>query len=144
MNSLRPCSASDAARLMEILIRVALLCLTGAILALVVRQGSAVMELLLALCVTVTVTLFLLRSAAELFDFFRELGERSGVSPGLLTPLYKTVGIALVVRTGGALCRDAGQSALASAIDTAGTVCALLTALPLLREIMNMLLKLMA
>ena len=48
------------------------------------------------------------------------------------------------MRTGGALCRDAGESALASTVETAGTVCALLTALPLLREMMNMLLKLMS
>ena len=129
---------------MEILIRVVLLCLTGAVLALVVRQGSAVMELLLILCVTVSVMLFLLRSAGELFDFFRELGEQSGVSPALLVPLYKTVGIALVVRTGGALCRDAGESALGAVVETAGTLCALLTALPLLREIMRMLLTLMS
>ena len=127
---------------MEILTRAVLLCLTGAALALVVRQGSQVMGLLLTLCVTVSAMLFLLRSAWELFEFFRELGERSGISPELLAPLYKTVGIALVVRTGGALCRDAGESALGSVIESAGTLCALLTALPLLREMMNMLLKL--
>ena len=129
---------------MEILFRVVPLCVAGAALALVLRQGSPVMGLLLALCVTVSVLLFLARPAAELFDFLRELGERSGLSPGLLAPLYKTAGIALVVRTGGALCRDAGESALAGAVESAGTVCALLTALPLLREVMDMLLKLMS
>ena len=129
---------------MELLLRVVPLCVTGAALALVIRQGNAVMGLLLTLCVTVSVLLFLARPAAELFDFFRDLGEQSGLSPALLAPLYKTAGIALIVRTGGALCRDAGDSALANAVETAGTLCALLTALPLLREVMNMLLKLMS
>ena len=129
---------------MEILFRVVPLCVTGAALALVLRQSSPVMGLLLTLCVTVSVLLFLARPAAELFDFLRELGERSGLSPALLAALYKTAGIALVVRTGGALCRDAGESALAGAVEGAGTVCALLTALPLLREVMDMLLKLMS
>jgi stage III sporulation protein AD len=129
---------------MELVTRAALLCVTGAALALVIRQGSQVMGLLLTLCVTVSVLLFLSRPVAELFDFFRELGEKSGLSPALLAPLYKTAGIALVVRTSGALCRDAGESALAASVETAGTVCALLAALPLLREVMDMLLKLMA
>ena len=115
---------------MELVTRAALLCVTGAALALVVRQGSQVMGLA--------------RPAAELFDFFRELGDKSGLSPALLAPLYKTAGIALVVRTGGALCRDAGETALAGVVEGAGTLCALLTALPLLREVMDMLLKLMA
>ena len=129
---------------MEILLKVSALCVTGAALALVVRQGSPVMGLLLTLCVTVSVGLFLARPVAELFDFFRELGERSGLSTALLAPLYKTAGIALVVRTGGALCRDAGESALAGAVESAGTLCAALTALPLLREVMTMLLRLMS
>lgn len=120
------------------------MCVTGAALALVVRQGSQVMGLLLALGVAVTVLLFLARPAAELFGFFRELGDKSGLSPALLAPLYKTAGIALVVRTGGALCRDAGETALAGVVESAGTLCALLTALPLLREVMDMLLRLMA
>ena len=129
---------------MELLTRIVPLCVTGAALALVIRQGSPVMGLLLTLGVTLSVLLVLAQPAGELFALFRELGERSGLSPALLGPLYKTAGIALVVRTGGALCRDAGESALAGAVESAGTVCALLTALPLLREVMNMLLELMS
>ena len=60
----------------------------------------------------------------------------------LLTPLYKTVGIALVVKVGGGLCRDAGESALAAALEFAGTVCALLTALPLLRAVLELITEL--
>ncbi len=56
--------------------------------------------------------------------------------------MYKTAGIALVVKVGGSLCRDAGESALASAVETAGTVCALLVSLPLLRAVLALLLEL--
>ena len=52
-------------------------------------------------------------------------------------------GIALVVQVGGNLCRDAGESALASVVETAGTLCALLAALPLLRAVLDMLMELM-
>ena len=44
---------------------------------------------------------------------------------------------------GGSLCRDAGESALASVIETAGTVCALLVAVPLFRTVLRTLLELM-
>lgn len=66
----------------------------------------------------------------------------SGLSSDLLVPLYKTVGISLVVRVGGSLCRDAGESALAAVLETAGAVCALLVSLPLLRAVLNLLLEL--
>ena len=53
------------------------------------------------------------------------------------------MGIALVVKVGSGLCRDAGESALASVVETAGAVCALLVALPLLRAVLSLLLELM-
>ena len=39
--------------------------------------------------------------------------------------------------------RDARQRALASVVETAGTLCALLAALPLLRAVLDMLMELM-
>ena len=47
------------------------------------------------------------------------------------------------MQVGGSLCRDAGESALAAVVETAGAVCALVAALPLLRAVLDMLLELM-
>lgn len=128
---------------MEAIAQAAALCVAGAVLSLVIRQGSPSMGLLLAVGIVAALTLFLWPSVRELLDFLRDLGKESGLPPGLLAPLYKTVGIALVVRVGGDLCRDAGESALASAVETAGSICALLAALPLLRQVLAMLSELM-
>ena len=129
--------------IMEAVTQAAALCVAGALLSLTVRQGSPSMGLALAVGIVAAVLLFLWPSVGELLRFLRELGEESGLSAGLLAPLYKTVGIALVVRVGGDLCRDAGESALASAVETAGSICALLAALPLLRQVLSMLSELM-
>ena len=48
-----------------------------------------------------------------------------------------------MVKVGGEPCRDAGESALASVVETAGAICALLVALPLLRAVLTLLLELM-
>ena len=129
---------------MEPVFQVTALCLVGALLAVVVRRGRPELALLLTLGAAVTVLLFLAEPIAELLAFLTELSERSGVSQELFVPLYKTVAIALVVKVGGDLCRDAGESALAAAVETAGAVCALLTALPLLRAVLDLLLELIA
>ena len=134
-----PCSISD----MEQVIQVTGLCVVGALLALVVKRGSPETALLLAVGAAVVVALALAGVVKELLAFLGELGSASGVSADLFVPLYKTIGIALVVQVGGNLCRDAGESALASVVETAGTLCALLAALPLLRAVLDMLLELM-
>ena len=123
--------------------QVTALCVIGALLAVVVRRGSPESALLLTLAAVVTVLLFLIGPLEELMAFLTELGERSGVSASLFVPLYKTVGIALVVKVGSSLCRDAGESALAAAVETAGSICALRVALPLLRAVLELLVELM-
>ena len=57
----------------------------------------------------------------------------------LFTPLIKTVGIALLSRTGSDLCRDAGEGAIASVLETAGAVAAIAVSLPLFRAAWELL-----
>ena len=129
---------------MEQAIQATALCVLAAVLALTVKRGSPETALLLVLGAAVAVLLSLGQALGEAVAFLEELGVRSGVPEGLLTPVYKVAGIALVVKVGGGLCADAGESALASVVETAGTVCALAAALPLLRRVAELLMELMA
>ena len=81
----------------------------------------------------------LARGLEEVTDFLRELLDWGGLSAELFTPLLKTVAIALVSRTGGALCRDAGEGAMAGLVEIAGAFAALLVSLPLFRAAWQML-----
>lgn len=128
---------------MEQVLQAAALCVTASLLAMVVRRGSPETALLLALGAAVVVLLALADPLAQVLSFAEELGRRSGLSSELLAPLYKTVAIAMVVRVGGSLCRDAGESALAAVVETAGAVCALLAALPLIQTAASLLWELM-
>ena len=128
---------------METAVQAAGLCVIGAVLALVVRRGSPETALLLALAATAAVIALVVPALGELWAFLRQLEAYSGGSTELFAPLYKTAAIALVVRAGGGLCRDAGESALAAVLETAGTVCALLAALPLMRAVLDLLVELM-
>ena len=128
---------------MEQVIQVAVLCLMGALLTLLLKKGSPETALLLTLGIGVTVLLLLLKGAEDIVSFLRELMERTAVSEEVFLPLFKTIGIALVAKTGSDLCKDAGESALASLVETAGSFCAVLVALPLLRAVLSMLLELM-
>ena len=119
----------------------AALCVIAALLGLVLRRSNPEITLLLALAAAAAVLLALAEPLTELLRFLERLAEQSGVSRTLLTPLYKTVGIALVVKVGGGLCREAGVSGLA-ALEFAGTICALLTALPLLRAVLELITEL--
>jgi stage III sporulation protein AD len=128
---------------MEQVIQVAGICVVGALLAVLLKRTNPELALLLTVGAAAVIFLSLAGTAKELLKFLQTLSRQSGVSDRLLTPLYKTLGIALVVKTGGDLCRDAGENAMASVLETAGTLSALLVSLPLLQTVLSMLMELM-
>ena len=119
--------------------KAAAVCLLGALLATLVKKTSPDMALLLALAVCAVVLTALVRGLEEITAFLQELLERGGLSAELFTPLLKTVGIALVTRTGGALCRDAGEGAMAAGVEMSGAFAVVLVSLPLFRAAWQML-----
>ncbi len=128
---------------METVIQIAAACVLAALAGLLVKRGSPELGLLVSLAAAAASLLCLSGGLREFLEFLDELAGAAGLGGGLMTPLYKTVGIALVVRVGGSLCRDAGESALGAVVETAGTVCAVLVALPLFRTVLGILVELM-
>ena len=129
---------------MEMVFRAAVVCVLAALLELLLKKGTPETAMALTAGAAALVFLLLAVQMEELMDLLREMEAGTGLDRELLTPLYKTIGIALVVRIGSGLCRDAGESALAATLETVGTVCALLAAAPLLRQALGMLMELMS
>ena len=81
----------------------------------------------------------LLEPLGQLRDFWEEASAWGQLPEQLFQPLLKTVCIALICRTGSDLCRDAGEGALASVLETAGAVAAIVVSLPLFRAVWDLL-----
>ena len=128
---------------METTLRITALCVLAAILALLLKKGSPELGILITMAAVAAVFRLLMGEISHLLLFFEELAAVGGVGRELLSPLYKTIGVALVVKIGGGLCRDAGESAMAAAVETAGSICALLVSLPLLQMVLTTLMELM-
>lgn len=127
---------------MELVVQITAGCAAAALLTVVVKKGTPEIAMVLTIAAVALGMLALREPVTALGALLSSLGEESGLSTVWFTPLYKTVGIALVVRIGADLCRDAGAEALAGVVETAGTVCALAVAAPLLESVMNLILEL--
>ena len=124
---------------MEVLVRLAALCLCVSTLAAVLKKSEEVSSLLLLLAAVLVGCAMLLPAFADLADFCARTLALTGLPETLFAPLCKVLAIALVVRFSCALCADAGQSAIALLLNTAGAVCALVCALPLLEALLTLL-----
>ena len=124
---------------MEQMGKVAVLCLVGAVLTALLKKRGAEMGLLLTLAVVAVAGTVLMQTAGQalaLLERFIALGD---FDAQLFRPLIKTTGIAVISRLGSDLCRDAGEGAMASLVEMAGSFSAVLVALPLFETVWEML-----
>lgn len=128
---------------MELFLRIAALCVVGAVLALVVRGRSPE----LAFCTAAACCAVSLLAAAELLSpvlaLAQTLRELTGLDEALLAPVLKTVGIGLLTQLAAAFCLDAGEQALGRTVELCGTILAVYAALPLTSAMLELLKKLM-
>ena len=127
---------------MELVAKVTVICLVVSLTALLLERNTPELGLLLTLGAIAVVMGFALSYYRDVRAVVEELLVRAGLDGELFLPILKIVAISLVARLGGDVCRDSGQKALGAVIDTAGTVCALLAAEPLLRGALSLLTQL--
>ena len=128
---------------MDMIFRVTGVCLIAAVTALLLKKAVPELALLVTVAAATLSFLWIGSAVHQLMEFLSSLMKTASVQEELFMPLYKTLGIAMTVKIGGGLCRDAGASGLASTLETVGSFCALLVALPLLQSAVDILLELM-
>ena len=89
------------------------LILLALVLSLVLKKDAPVIAFLLTLTAGVLILLHALALAGSAAQQFSALLAQGGITDSLYLPVLQAVGIAVVVRIMSALCKDAGQSALA-------------------------------
>ena len=122
------------------LLKLAGLCVTCLLPVALLRKKTPEQALLLTIAILTVALAQCLRTGAPLLEEMRELFRRAGIELTYVSILLRTLAAALVTRLGADLCKDGGSQTLASAVETAGAVAALVIALPLLRAVVDLLL----
>ena len=120
------------------MVKLAAIAVAAALCAVVVKKNVAELGMVLALCagaIILSCSLGALEGVKELMD---TLADTAGLSPAVLAPVVKTVGIAVLTRVSAELCRDAKEGGIAAFVETAGAAAALLVSLPLLKTVLSM------
>lgn len=75
----------------------------------------------------------------QLKGLISELVGTAGVSAEYLSVILKVIGLALITEISADMCRDSGQSALGTKIEFFGTVSVLVTAVPLFKALLQLI-----
>ena len=117
--------------------KAAALALTTALIGIVLRRTNPEMTLLLSICTVVLIMGAALGFAKSFTELAQTVQRIFGVSETLIKPVIKCVAVAIITKMTSDLCKDSSQAAAASAVELAGTVCALCIIMPLLMSMLT-------
>lgn len=94
--------------------------------------------------VTVVVIFMLLASKlSAVIDLLESYADKADIKPVYFTTVLKITGIAYIAEFGAEVCKDAGESAIASKIELAGKVTIVVLAVPIVTSLLDLIIKVM-
>lgn len=124
---------------MDIVIKSSAVAVIAALCILLIKKSNQELALTVSIAVTAVICFAAVGMISEVVELVRYAIDCTGLSEAVFMPIIKCTGIAMIVHISTGLCRDAGQSSIASSIEVAGSAAALFTALPLIRSLLNMI-----
>ncbi|HEY5583948.1 MAG TPA: stage III sporulation protein AD [Ruminiclostridium sp.] len=80
---------------------------------------------------------------SAVISFVQAFSKRADIDPTYITILLKIVGIAYIAEFGAEVCKDAGESSVASKIELAGKVTIMILAVPIISSLLDLVVNLM-
>jgi len=122
---------------MELLIKCVSVAVFSVIVILLLRKRNPELSFAIGAVSTAVLLLAFGTVVQELIASVKEIQRIFQSSAVHARPILKCLGIAFISKFGADLCRDASQSALASAVETAGTLCAAALVMPMILSLMT-------
>lgn len=124
---------------MEIILKAAIVGITGTILALVIKKTNPEISGALTLIICTVIAGMTLKALAAIKEVLELVELGTDFSSAYAAPILKCVGIGITARLGSDICKDSKQEAVASSIEVCGAICALYVSLPLIKTLLRMI-----
>ena len=99
-------------------------------LAVLLKQYKSEYAMAVTICGGVVIFIAVVPQLAQLFAGVRQFADKTGIGRDMLSPAFKTIGMAYITGYAAEMCRDAGENALAAKLEMAGKILMLAIALP--------------
>jgi len=117
--------------------------LTGAVLAVYVKESNREIAVLISLATGLVLFLYALSQVGAVISVLSELASRANINIFYLTTVLKIMGIAYIAEFGAQICRDAGEGSTATKIEFAAKILVMVLALPIIMALMESVLRLL-
>ena len=123
------------------ILQAAVMCIVGCVLCLFLREVQRPQAAILGLGMLALVLLSAMPEVQRITQVAENLYGQSGLEPSYFAILCKAVGISYLTQIGADVCRDCGESAVASSVELCGRVSLVGLALPLFVRLAEIVLE---
>jgi len=125
------------------IVQIVALGFVATVLLVVLKQERPEIAVQLSIVVGVVIFIMVLGKIGSVIQVLEELSRRANVNQFYLATILKIVGIAYIADFGAQVCRDAGESAVASKVEFAAKVIVLVLALPIIAALLETIIRLL-
>lgn len=127
---------------MEILQIVGLGLVTAVIITVLKAQRP---EIAIQISILAGIVIFILvvSKMSAVVEFFTGFSSKAGIDPAYLRTLFKIIGIAYIAEFGSEICKDAGESSIASKIELAGKITIVIIAIPIITSVFDLIVNIL-
>ncbi len=116
---------------------VAAIGIIGAILSVTIKQTRPELSIMTSLATGVLLLLYTSNSLGNIINQFGEIVSKSGINEEYFKIAIKSCAIAYVTEFASALCKDAGENAIAVKTEFAGKITILILSLPIILSFLS-------
>lgn len=125
------------------IVRILGIALVAVFLLLILRQLRPEFALLGALVAGLLIFLLIVDKIQGVLGLLQELADQAGISSLYLHTILKVIGIAYLTEFASQVAKDANEGAIAAKVELAGKIIIIFLALPIIRAILDTVVKLM-
>ncbi|MCI5502888.1 MAG: SpoIIIAC/SpoIIIAD family protein [Anaerobutyricum sp.] len=126
-----------------VVLKIALIGIGGAILAVVVRQFQKEYSVFVLLAVCLFLVFYLTSNVSLIIDFAQNLGEKIHISGTYIRILFKLLAIAYICQIASNICQDLGYQSVSFQIELIGKLSILTLSIPIINSLLETIEQLM-
>ena len=117
--------------------------IVATVIILILRAQKPEIAVQISIVTGVVIFMLLASKLSAVIDLLGNYANRADIKPVYFTTVLKITGIAYIAEFGAEVCKDAGESAIASKIELAGKVTIVVLAVPIITSMLDLIIKVM-
>lgn len=125
------------------IVKIVSFALVSLLVVTLVKNDRKDIALLISLVAGIIIFMFMLSRLTIIVNFLQSLSNKANIDIVYLDTVFKILGIAYLTSFCSEICKDAGESSIASKVEFSGKILILTLAIPILMAVMQTILKIM-